>query len=336
MFSAAYQYAAQATFGLQQQFQQQQQQQQQNAETRSPDNPPPASAHAIASLPIVRITADDLLEETNKECVVCLDDQRLGNMACKLPCGHLFHKTCVSEWLQKKCTCPVCRYELETSDPVYEAQRQKRMKSRKLRMRMDELKAKSISQLRSIASQFQVNISHCIDKTEIVDCLIKADCIIITERVPTMQMSRSDFNSMSVAQLRHLLLSFGLSDSGLIEKRELRDELIRSERIVLVDDTIENVDSSNDHGTSSSSDGSNSSSSASSESHSNEAYDMNPPPVALPDLLSQLQNLPLSSLRELCANVGVSLKGCLDKSDVVQTLLNSRKLDSTIDYRSLW
>ena len=42
-------------------------------------------------------------------------------------------------WLQKSASCPVCRYELQTSDPAYEKQRLARMKSRKLRARKDDL-----------------------------------------------------------------------------------------------------------------------------------------------------------------------------------------------------
>ena len=67
---------------------------------------PPACKRAIDSLPTVVVTADDLLEETNKECLICLDPQVVGTTACKLPCGHLYHLSCLKEWLEKHCTCP--------------------------------------------------------------------------------------------------------------------------------------------------------------------------------------------------------------------------------------
>jgi hypothetical protein len=35
-------------------------------------NTPPASRRALASLPMVKVTGDDILEATNKECLVCL------------------------------------------------------------------------------------------------------------------------------------------------------------------------------------------------------------------------------------------------------------------------
>ena len=105
---------------------------------------PPASRKMLSNLPLVTVTADDLLEASNKECTVCLDEQKLGSLACKLPCGHLFHKECVKDWLCRHCICPVCRLELETDDINFEMARLKRMESRKIRIRLDELKAKSI------------------------------------------------------------------------------------------------------------------------------------------------------------------------------------------------
>lgn len=35
-----------------------------------------------------------------------------------LPCNHLFHDGCVSEWLHTNHTCPLCRYELNAVEPV--------------------------------------------------------------------------------------------------------------------------------------------------------------------------------------------------------------------------
>lgn len=63
------------------------------------------------------------------------EDHVLGSKVLKLPCGHIFHRACVSSWLERHCTCPTCRFEVETEDVRYEADRRKRMKTRRLRFR---------------------------------------------------------------------------------------------------------------------------------------------------------------------------------------------------------
>ena len=194
---------------------------------------PPASQRVLASLPLVKVTADDILEAANKECLICLEEQKIGSWACKLQCGHLYHKQCISEWLEKHCTCPVCRFELETDDTVYERDRKLRMKKRKLRLRKDEISSKGISQLRELAQNLNVNISGCIDKTEIIERLISSGLIEITEGQPPTEMTEEEFSSKTVSELKFLLLSFGISDRNVIEKSELRSKLLTSGRIVL-------------------------------------------------------------------------------------------------------
>ncbi len=135
---------------------------------------PPASKNAMDSLPMVKVTADDLLEATNRECTVCLEEQKLGTSAVKLQCGHLFHRDCLIEWLKCQCTCPVCRFEIETDDIYYERDRKNRMKKRKLRFRLDEISKKSISQLKELAKTLQVNIAGCLDKTEVIEALVSS------------------------------------------------------------------------------------------------------------------------------------------------------------------
>ena len=198
--------------------------------------PPPAALSYINSLREQVITSDDLIEENNKECLICLDENRLGGKAVKLPCGHLYHKECITEWLRKQGSCPVCRYEVESSDIMYERKRKYKMNAtRKLRMRREELKAKKIPELRQIARQLSIDISGCIDKKEITDLLFaQEDKFDFTEGVPVQEIDEETFQNKSVKELRQLLLSFGISDEGMLDKNELRDALVESGRIELV------------------------------------------------------------------------------------------------------
>ena len=102
-----------------------------------------------------------------------------------------------------------------------------------MRYRLDELKAKKISQLRDVAATLQVNIRSCIDKSEVIERLIASGKIEVTEGVPTVMKTLEEFEAMGVGELRRLLLSFGLSDEGAIEKRELRSRLLESGRIII-------------------------------------------------------------------------------------------------------
>jgi E3 ubiquitin-protein ligase RNF115/126 len=197
---------------------------------------PPASDRVIRSLPNVRITADDLIDEANKECAVCLEEQSIGNYATKLPCGHLYHLHCLKDWLSIHCTCPICRFELETDDSEFEKDRKKRMKKRKLRYRLDEVKSMKISQLKELCGRIEVDISDCIDKQEIVNRIVESGMIDFTEGVPLMEFTQQEFMAKGVQELRSLIKSFGLSDDGIIEKNELRACLLESGRIVLKND----------------------------------------------------------------------------------------------------
>ncbi|KAH7572240.1 hypothetical protein JRO89_XS04G0224900 [Xanthoceras sorbifolium] len=62
-----------------------------------------ASNTLVSSLPTVAAT-DDV-------CSVCMEDfqTQLGFSGKQVPCGHVFHATCITTWLSMFNSCPLCR-----------------------------------------------------------------------------------------------------------------------------------------------------------------------------------------------------------------------------------
>lgn len=263
------------------------------------NSPPPASLRILQSLSNVKITADDLVDDSNRECAICLEEQNIGSQAVKLHCGHMFCKKCLKEWLQKHCTCPTCRFEVETDDPTYEKERIKRMKTRRLRFRSDELLSKRIAELKDIAYFVGVNIQGFIDKNEIVEHLIKSGKIDILEKFPTIELTVEEFNAKSVSELRTLLKSFGLSDEGAIEKKDLRNRLVESQRVVIV----ENL----------------------SGPYSNSSSSLNES-SAIEFTRAQIDCMSVNDYQQLIRRVGLSSTGLLEKSELRNLLLHSSKI----------
>nr|XP_033785031.1 E3 ubiquitin-protein ligase Praja-2 [Geotrypetes seraphini]XP_033785032.1 E3 ubiquitin-protein ligase Praja-2 [Geotrypetes seraphini]XP_033785033.1 E3 ubiquitin-protein ligase Praja-2 [Geotrypetes seraphini]XP_033785034.1 E3 ubiquitin-protein ligase Praja-2 [Geotrypetes seraphini]XP_033785035.1 E3 ubiquitin-protein ligase Praja-2 [Geotrypetes seraphini] len=69
---------------------------------------PPASKESIDSLPQIIIADDHNGQE--QCCAICCSEYVKDEIITELPCRHLFHKPCVTLWLQKSGTCPVCRH----------------------------------------------------------------------------------------------------------------------------------------------------------------------------------------------------------------------------------
>ncbi|XP_066037936.1 E3 ubiquitin-protein ligase Praja-2 isoform X2 [Chamaea fasciata] len=67
---------------------------------------PPATKETIDCLPEIIVTGQEQC------CTICCSDYVDGEIITKLPCRHLFHKPCVTLWLQRSGTCPVCRHVL--------------------------------------------------------------------------------------------------------------------------------------------------------------------------------------------------------------------------------
>lgn len=55
-------------------------------------------------------TAEELAR-ADRTCIVCREDMEVGSTK-KLPCGHLFHFSCLRTWLERAQSCPTCRHQI--------------------------------------------------------------------------------------------------------------------------------------------------------------------------------------------------------------------------------
>ena len=64
----------------------------------------------LNKLPVVKIEDINKLKDENKRCVICLEDFLNNDNSIFLPCFHLFHEKCITDWINmKKGFCPLCR-----------------------------------------------------------------------------------------------------------------------------------------------------------------------------------------------------------------------------------
>ncbi|GLJ24374.1 hypothetical protein SUGI_0465300 [Cryptomeria japonica] len=82
---------------------------------------PPAARSAVDNLErqIIESSRDFL-------CCICQTTLLAGEKCVRMPCNHEYHEGCILQWLETSNSCPACKYELQTDDPEYEAQKQRR------------------------------------------------------------------------------------------------------------------------------------------------------------------------------------------------------------------
>ena len=119
---------------------------------------PPASKTFIRNLPTTTI-------KPGTECPICTDEFDPRESATVLPCRHLFHRACITPWLEvvrgtisisllsvsclfsnllgfcstsQNNSCPLCRDELPTDDEEYEREKREKKKAEAKKNRKEE------------------------------------------------------------------------------------------------------------------------------------------------------------------------------------------------------
>lgn len=52
-------------------------------------------------------------DDSQSQCMVCLCDFGSDEQVKRLPCGHLFHGSCIDEWLRRCTDCPICKASVD-------------------------------------------------------------------------------------------------------------------------------------------------------------------------------------------------------------------------------
>lgn len=194
---------------------------------------PPASARAIRQLPTIRVAPEDLIDPNNRECCVCLEENRLDDRVTRLPCAHIFHSSCVVDWLvNHSCTCPVCRYELPTDDPQYEAGRMERMKSRKPRFAIHELRRLPVSELLALHRR---PVAGGMEKKDLIQMLIDTECVDIIPSPEPVEYRLDTLKRMKIRELKHCMEDAGVyfRPEDVVEKDDMITIFQNSGRLIL-------------------------------------------------------------------------------------------------------
>lgn len=64
-------------------------------------------------VPITNVTQKQV--DNGAQCTTCMDTFNLDEEVAQLNCNHIFHKLCITPWLERQKTCPICRQEVDPS-----------------------------------------------------------------------------------------------------------------------------------------------------------------------------------------------------------------------------
>ncbi|CAH8607634.1 unnamed protein product [Heterobilharzia americana] len=67
--------------------------------------------HMLQFLPLTNYVPVN--KEKLRECIICMNDLKLGDEVRYLPCLHTYHRVCIDEWLMRSFSCPTCLLNLE-------------------------------------------------------------------------------------------------------------------------------------------------------------------------------------------------------------------------------
>jgi len=64
---------------------------------------------------------EEKYKETNEsvDCPICFDEFEENIEVIKLPCNHIYHKDCITQWFSRSLSCPNCRIDLNNNNKKF-------------------------------------------------------------------------------------------------------------------------------------------------------------------------------------------------------------------------
>ena len=135
----------------------------------------------LSKMPVFSLTYDELRQ--NPSCSICLEEFKLNETVYNIPCYHIFHKHCLHDWFEQKMICPNCKIDINVTNPKScVLLRNKKLHEYK-ESRLQEMHNSKLSQLRigdikQVLKEHNVDITGVIEKSELIDLLLKTDPIV--------------------------------------------------------------------------------------------------------------------------------------------------------------
>lgn len=70
----------------------------------------------MASMNRFDTPTEEQLEEAGRVCIICRDEMTLHDCKALPVCQHMFHKSCLREWLTQQQSCPTCRSDIASME----------------------------------------------------------------------------------------------------------------------------------------------------------------------------------------------------------------------------
>mmetsp|Transcript_6442 Transcript_6442/g.11513 ORF Transcript_6442/g.11513 Transcript_6442/m.11513 type:complete len:165 (-) Transcript_6442:122-616(-) len=86
----------------------------------------PITRAAVASLPTHELTQEDITaaQGEQKACSICMEEFAVGDKQRTMPCFHRFHQACLDEWLTRNGTCPICKFDVDSTGQNFQEEGQ--------------------------------------------------------------------------------------------------------------------------------------------------------------------------------------------------------------------